>query len=120
MERRVPSEQREITGGRRDPSWGAEPIKVFALIRYADGAGGRIVGYGMVLPDGSAYSVSWPTGCGTSFHSASSAEATAALRGADVLWMSACVVPERHAVSTADGTGLSFGDRPIPPLKGKP
>ncbi len=61
--------------------------KIFALVRDADEPG-EIVGYGMVLPDGSVYSVSWPAGRGTSFYSASSAEQTAALRGADVLWMS--------------------------------
>ena len=61
--------------------------RVFALIQDADGSC-HIVGYGMVLPDGSAYAVSWPAGRGTSYSSASSAEATAALREADVLWMS--------------------------------
>ncbi len=61
--------------------------KVFALIRDADEPG-EIVGYGMVLPDGSVYSVSWPTGRGTSFSSGSDAEQIAALIGADVLWMS--------------------------------
>jgi hypothetical protein len=47
-------------------------------------------GYGisMVLPDGSVCSVSWPVGRGTSFYSTSSADEMAALRGADVLWMS--------------------------------
>jgi hypothetical protein len=60
--------------------------KVFALVRDADELG-EIVGYGMVLPDGSVYSVSWPPERGTSFFSASSAEQTAALRGADVLWI---------------------------------
>ena len=66
---------------------GKDVPKVFALIRDAEESG-QIVGYGMVLPDGSAYSVSWPTGLGSSFYSASSAEETAALRGANVLWMS--------------------------------
>jgi hypothetical protein len=61
--------------------------KVFALVLDADEPW-HIVGYGMVLPDGSVYSVSWPTGRGTSFSSASSAEETAALSGVDVLWMS--------------------------------
>ncbi len=61
--------------------------KVFALTRDADEPD-QIIGYGLVLPDGSAYSVSWPTGRGSAFYSASSAEETAALRGADVLWMS--------------------------------
>ena len=61
--------------------------QVFALVRDADEPG-EIVGYGMVLPDGSVYSVSWPTGRGTALYSASSAEQTAALRGARVLWTS--------------------------------
>jgi len=61
--------------------------KVFALVRDADEPG-EIVGYGMAPPDGSVYSVSWPPGRGTAFYSASAAEETAALRGADVLWMS--------------------------------
>ena len=61
--------------------------KVFALVRDADESC-HIVGYGMVLPDGSAYSVSWPTVSGVSFYSASGAEETAALRGADLLWIS--------------------------------
>jgi hypothetical protein len=61
--------------------------KVFALVQDADEAC-HIVGYGMVLPDGPTCSVSWPAGRGTSYSSASSAEATAALRGADVLWVS--------------------------------
>jgi hypothetical protein len=61
--------------------------RVFALVRDAEEPG-QIVGYGMALPDGSAYSVSWPTGSGASFYSSSSAEESARLRGADVLWMS--------------------------------
>ena len=61
--------------------------RVFALVRDADQPS-QIVGYGMVLPDGAAYTVSWPTERGTSFYSSSSAEVTAVLRGADVLWIS--------------------------------
>ena len=61
--------------------------RVFALLRGADGQE-QIVGYGMVLPDGSAYSVSWPAGHPSSTYSASSAEETAAFRGADLLWIS--------------------------------
>jgi hypothetical protein len=57
--------------------------RIFALTQDT-GEHCQIVGYGMVLPDGSAYSVSWPAG---SFYSSSSAEETAALRGADVLWI---------------------------------
>ncbi len=60
--------------------------QVFALVQDVDESS-QIVGYGMVLPDGSTYSVSWPPGRGTSYYSASSAEQTATLRGADVLWM---------------------------------
>jgi hypothetical protein len=62
--------------------------RVFALVRDAGEPPSQIVGYGMVLPDGVAYSVSWPTGRGTSFYSASSAEETAAVKGANVLWTS--------------------------------
>jgi hypothetical protein len=61
--------------------------RVFALVREADESC-QIVGYGMVLPDGATYAASWPPGRGTSFYSASSAEATASLRGATVLWIS--------------------------------
>jgi hypothetical protein len=60
--------------------------KVFALVRDDDEQG-QIVGYGMVLPDGSTYSVSWPARLGAAFYSASSAQETAELRGADVLWV---------------------------------
>lgn len=61
--------------------------RLFALVRDDDDAC-QIVGYGMVLPDGSAYAVSWPAAFGSAIYSASSAEETATLRGADVLWMS--------------------------------
>jgi hypothetical protein len=61
--------------------------KLFALTRDDDETC-RIVGYGMVLPDGSAYAVSWPATLGSAIYSAASAEETATLRGADVLWMS--------------------------------
>ncbi len=61
--------------------------KVFALTRDADEPN-QIVGYGMVLPDGSTYAASWPAGVGATLYSASSAEQTAELRGADVLWLS--------------------------------
>ena len=61
--------------------------RLFALTRDDDEPC-QIVGYGMVLPDGSAYAVSWPARLGAAMYSASSAEETAELRGADVLWMS--------------------------------
>ncbi len=59
--------------------------KVFALTRDMDGRE-YIVGYGLVLPDGSAISVSWPSQ-GMSFYSTSSAEQVASLRGTDLLWL---------------------------------
>ncbi len=60
--------------------------RLFALTRDVEKPG-QIVGYGMVLPDGSAYSVSWPAGPGAYLYSASSAEETASLRRSDLLWM---------------------------------
>lgn len=52
--------------------------RLFALTRRGDDSGQQVVGYGMELPDGSAYSASWPTP-GGSICSASSAEETADL-----------------------------------------
>lgn len=43
-----------------------EPVRAFALARGTADTH-RIVGYGMVLPDGSAASVSWPPVTGFSF-----------------------------------------------------
>ena len=60
--------------------------RLFALTRGVEGAS-TIVGYGMVLPDGSAHSVSWPTRGGTLYYSADSAEQTADLRQADLQWI---------------------------------
>lgn len=60
--------------------------RLFALTRDGDDPA-QIVGYGMVLPDGSAYAVSWPATQGTSFYSTDSAERCAQLRGADLLWI---------------------------------
>ncbi len=60
--------------------------RVFALTRDEDETD-HIVGYGLVLPDGSAVSVSWPRDIGVSFYSTSSAEEAADLRGADLLWL---------------------------------
>ena len=60
--------------------------RLFALTRDGD-TPERVVGYGMVLPDGSAYAVSWPVAHGTSFFSTDSAEQCAQLRGADLLWI---------------------------------
>ncbi len=68
-----------------------DTLKLFALVREEDGPN-TIVGYGMVLPDGSAYSVSWPPSRGTSIWSAASAEQTADLRDADLHWL--CTHPE--------------------------
>ncbi len=64
--------------------------RIFALIGDGDGNGDepeQIVGYGLVLPDGSAFSISWPAESGAGFYSTSSAEKAARLMGADVLWI---------------------------------
>ncbi|GIE94067.1 hypothetical protein [Paractinoplanes rishiriensis] len=61
--------------------------KLFALTRKTDNEAESVVGYGMVLPDGSAHSVSWPAQAGTSVYSTNSAEETAELRQADLLWL---------------------------------
>ena len=77
--------------------------RVFALIRDADESC-QVVGYGMVLPDRSTYSISWPAGRGTFLSSVPGAEETAALRGARVLWM--CDQSDRAsraAMTTLDG-----------------
>jgi hypothetical protein len=62
--------------------------QLFALTRDGDDPN-HIVGYGMVLPDGTAHSVSWSAQAGTggTQYSASSAEETAELRGAKLLWL---------------------------------
>ena len=60
--------------------------RLFALTRDGDNPA-QIVGYGMVLPDGSAYAVSWPATQGTSFCSTDSAEECAELRDADLRWI---------------------------------
>ena len=60
--------------------------RMFALTRDADDPA-QIIGYGIELPDGSAYSVSWPAERGCSFSSSASAEQSAMLRGADLLWI---------------------------------
>lgn len=60
--------------------------RLFALIRDGDDPD-EVVGYGMVLPDGTAYAVSWPAAHGTSFYSTDSAEDCARLRDADLLWI---------------------------------
>ena len=59
---------------------------MFALTREA-GDSSQIVGYGMVLPHGSAYSVSWPASRGASFCSTATVEACAVLQGADLVWI---------------------------------
>jgi hypothetical protein len=60
--------------------------RMFALTREADDSS-HIVGYGLVLPDGSAYAVSWPVGSGSSFYSTTTAEECADLRNADLIWI---------------------------------
>lgn len=58
--------------------------RVFALERDSEEPG-EIIGYGLVLPDGSVFAVSWPTG-GT-IYSTATAEDSADLRGANLLWL---------------------------------
>jgi hypothetical protein len=60
--------------------------RLFALTRDGEDAQ-QVVGYGMVLPDGSAYAVSWPATHGASVYSAGRAEECAELREADLLWI---------------------------------
>lgn len=60
--------------------------RLFALTRGHEDTS-LIVGYGMVLPDGTTHSVSWPTPAATSYYSAASAEQTARLRNATLLWL---------------------------------
>jgi hypothetical protein len=62
-----------------------EVPQLFALTHEADCE--QVVGYGLVLPDGSTYSVAWPTQQGTAFYSTETAEQCAELRGADLLWI---------------------------------
>lgn len=63
------------------------PVEVPRLYALTRDVGGSVavVGYGMVLPDGSAYAVSWP-GAVTGY-SADSAAEIAELRGAKLLWI---------------------------------
>jgi hypothetical protein len=58
--------------------------RLFALAREGEESD-QVVGYGMVLPEGSAHSVSWPAP--GYYHSASSAEQTALLRNAKLHWI---------------------------------
>jgi hypothetical protein len=58
----------------------------FALTRETEDSH-HVVGYGLVLPDGSAYAVAWPVQQGTTFYSTATAEQCAAIRGADLLWI---------------------------------
>lgn len=60
--------------------------KVFALTKDLEKPD-QIVGYGIELPDGTAFAVSWPASRGHSIYSTSSAEEVADLRGADLVWM---------------------------------
>lgn len=61
-------------------------LRRFALLREVEDPG-SVIGYGFVLPDGSAVSVSWPPHRGNSFCSSASAEVNAALLGADLVWV---------------------------------
>jgi hypothetical protein len=61
--------------------------RMFALTRETEGPFDAVVGYGLVLPDGSAFSVAWPAGRGSAFYATSTAEECARLRGADLLWI---------------------------------
>jgi hypothetical protein len=61
-------------------------LRRFALVQQVEDPG-SIIGYGFVLPDGSAVSVSWPPRRGSSFYSSTSAEGNAALLGADLVWV---------------------------------
>jgi hypothetical protein len=61
--------------------------RMFALIDETSGPFDAVVGYGLVLPDGSAVSVSWPAGKGSAFSATSTAEECAMLRGADLVWI---------------------------------
>lgn len=60
--------------------------RLFALTRDIDDSS-RTVGYGMVLPDGSAHSVSWPHVLGGNVWSTSNAEEAAELRNAEIFWI---------------------------------
>ena len=61
----------------------ADAPRVFAL--ECDSEEGEIIGYGLVLPDGSASAVSWPSSA--TIYSTASAEESADLRGANLLWL---------------------------------
>ena len=61
-------------------------LRRFALLRQLEDPG-SIIGYGFVLPDGSAVSVSWPPCRGNSLYSSASAESSAVLLGADLVWV---------------------------------
>ena len=60
------------------------PVQRFALVREPNDPG-SVVGYGLVLPDGSAISVSWPADRGSTYYRTTSAQAAANLRGADLI-----------------------------------
>lgn len=62
--------------------------RLFALTRETEGPSDAIVGYGLVLPDGSAIAVSWPKAPGASIYSTPTAEDCAALRAAELKWLS--------------------------------
>jgi hypothetical protein len=58
--------------------------RLFTLTRTIDGVQ-RIIGYGLVLPDGSAIAVSWPGM--PALYTADSAEGIAEIRDADLTWI---------------------------------
>jgi prophage regulatory protein len=62
-------------------------LRTSALVRPAHRGPDAVVGFGLVPPDGSAASVSWPVRGGSSFCSTSAVEANAFLCGADLVWM---------------------------------
>lgn len=61
-------------------------LRRFVLLRQIEDPG-SIIGFGLALPDGSAVSVSWPPRGGSALYSSASAEGSAALLGADLLWV---------------------------------
>jgi hypothetical protein len=79
--------------------------RMFALTRDADDPT-QIIGYGIELPDGSAYSVSWPAERGCSFSSCDSAEQTAMRRGADLLWIATQPRPNDPAAPQLRGHAM--------------
>jgi hypothetical protein len=61
-------------------------LQPFALVREL-GEAESVVGYGLVLPDGSAISISWPPTGGSSCYQSASAERIAILCAADLVFL---------------------------------